>query len=267
MTQTHHNDQNKTRKSRKRYNTQLNKFRTILWLESIFEEFLLSKDELQTIIMNISCDSSNIVYKWLSRKHSATPNSVDNIAKKLPGSEFIYYFPIFQLLENKPLTNADLEKIIKPYIIPENPRIWAFPDNIENTNSFKPTPDIQEDDYETLIERGDIYGLVGILYLVRKAELKNDVFMHARYLKAAYRAFPAFCRYKHFKKRWPEFYDALEIVSGRLIMSTSLVVPVKYIIENQINAPDHITKRSLRPRDPITMRFTQLELPYIEATY
>ena len=213
-------------------------------------------------------ESTRTVSRWFKGTHAAKQKHVKEVAKFFEGSELFYELPVFRLLMNKPIRKAELTKIVAPYISKiAGLQCWVFPDPCHPENKDLPFPPCFINDTETLIERGDLYGFTAIIYLVRLAEAERNALNHMQYIQCAYRALPGLCRHPLFAKYWEEALSCLKNIHYREMTSILLVRPIDAIIEKQIFSPEHITRRLLRPRDPETHRFTELETPYELAEF
>jgi len=247
----------------------LKKLQTISWLKATFHDYKIGPETLQNNVFkkNANDDSSGIVYKWLRGEHHASKTSVDRVAKQYPGSDNFFNSPIFQLLENKRITKTKLEKIISPYLSGPPLRMWNLPFDDQNVNGLPVSLITHEIDSDTLFQRGDAYGFMAILYLVRKAELENDLGNHTYYMKEAYKAFPAFCKNRYFNHNWDDYLTALVKIQSRMNASINLLLPDFDTIKRQVLSQQLITLRALRPRDSTTNRFILLKEPFIEASF
>lgn len=239
--------------------------RTRVWLEALLRQPGVSRKDIGAALS--SGEPSGIVLRWLKGEYAAKPGSVSRLAKAFPGSDEIYRLPLFDLLQNRPLRLADLQRITSQYFVSAGPlRYWDFPCAEQVTDSGQRMRLlVLEPDSSSLFERGDINGFIGILYLLRKAEASGDAFAHFTYLCDAYRSLPGACRHVALRNRWRELLDCLELVSARVPTSTMLIQPSREIMERQIKSKTHITRRIQRPRDPKTLRFLELEVPYTVA--
>ena len=204
--------------------------------------------------------------RWLKGLQAVGPSSVAKITSVFPNSDQIYNLPVFDLLETG-ISRAKINQLIATHTISQPPMFttWQLP-AIKVGNQELPMI-IHRDDSDQLFQRGDIYGFIAILILLREAELNNDVIRHEALIKDAYRAFPGFCRDKRFKKRWEEFYASLVHIHNNMYSSARLVKPKKEVIKAQIFSKEHRTFRLLRPRSPIDGRFIEPEKPYREAGF
>tara|TARA_R110001592_G_scaffold363263_1_gene682784 strand:+ start:8203 stop:9015 length:813 start_codon:yes stop_codon:yes gene_type:complete len=244
----------------------VDRLRTQLWLDSVFMNFKITKQQLQDMLSGEE-ESSGIVHKWYEGKHTVTPTSVEKVEKLLPNSSTVYELPIFTLLRNKPLKKKQLLNLMAPYLSDSSFPMWNLPNSQNGEDSSFAMPSIFLQDSDSLFQRGDLYGFQCILFLMRMAEAKNDQLMYLHYLKDAYKALPGLCRYRYFTGRWEEFLDAMIGLQSRMPLTSMLVMPNKKIIKKQIESKQHITFRAFRPRNPKTLRFVDLQEPYYEATF
>jgi hypothetical protein len=242
--------------------------RTKIWLENIMQNHGVGRQELSKMIDTKGGESTRTVSRWHKGTHAAKQKQVNEIAKIFEGSELIYNLPVFRLLMNKPIRKAELTKIVAPYISKiAGLQCWVFPDPCHPENKGRPFPPCFINDAETLIERGDLYGFTAIIYLVRLAEAERNALDHMQYMKCAYRALPGLCRHPSFTEYWKEALNCLKLIHYRVTTSILLVRPIVEVIEKQILSQEHITRTVLRPRDPETQQFTELETPYELADF
>lgn len=248
--------------------TTVGTLQTRIWLENIFRTHRISRKEFTKKIGTGNGDPTGIVLRWLKGLHTVKESRVENLAKIFEGSDAPYKLPLFKLLRNRPLTKADLFKIMSPYMhSSKSISLWIFPEPKQPENLEFSFPHCLINDIETLIERGDIYGFTAILYWVRIAEAEKDADAHFYYMAAAYRSLPGLCRNQLFRKRWREVLDCLQSIHCRVMTSMFLLKPIPSVIEAQIFSKSHITRRILRPRDPTTHRFIELQQPFEIADF
>ena len=145
--------------------------------------------------------------------------------------------------------------------------LWDFSLYQNGNRNSQLTPLCFRDDTDSLFQRGDIYGFLGILFHVRMTESLKDTDMHLLYMTEAYRAFPGLCRYHHFKNRWKEFYKLLLDIHMRVMPTWFQLKPDLKLIKSQIFAKEHITCRRYQLRDPTTHRFIEPTTPYNLAKF
>lgn len=235
---------------------------TRLWLENILSTYRINRHELSKKILTVHGARTGIILCWLKGKYAVKERHVSLIAGIYEGSDQLYGMPVFELLRNKPISKAKLKKLMSPYLFTNGGlEWWIFPDPTHPESMGIPFAPCLIDDAEGLVERGDIWGFTAILYLVRMAEASNS-HKHLNYMKYAYQALPGLCRDRRFLKRWREVLDCLKKIHYRNLTTMQFLRPLESVIERQIYSKQHITRRLLRPRDPETWRYTELEAAY-----
>jgi hypothetical protein len=102
--------------------------RTRVWLETMFREHQLSRDDVAKLLPLGDGEPSGIVLQWLKGKHAAKRSRVARLAKILPGSDFVYNLPLFDLLRNKPVKKSKLDQWVSRYQNPDDHiPLWRFP--------------------------------------------------------------------------------------------------------------------------------------------
>jgi hypothetical protein len=256
-----------TPKSTKMLWLSLKQLRTRIWLDGLFDEYGINNIHLQEIIGG-GKESSGIVNKWLNCTHAVSPRLVEKVNSFFPQSSAVFELPVFELLRPRRIKRPKLNKLFNPYIARYgNELYWEFPQPTHKELQNRRLLPILLDDNTTLFYRGDLYGFMGILYLLRASEIEGNFCDFVYYLGQAYRAFPGFARTNYFRSYWPDLLHHLEILSYRMAGAPFVIRPRKKTIRNQINSEEHVTWRGLRPRDPGNGRFTELERPYTLATF
>jgi len=237
-------------------------------------EYLLRTERIDTKTLQRTysgeAEASNAIVNWLKGFHVMKYNSIIKLRKLYPNNDFykIYELSLFDLLKNKPMTKKQLEKLVSPYIDTSNHLdFWDFSIYQNGDKNGKLTPLSSNIDTESLFQRGDLYGFMGILYHVRMAECTKDTDKHLLYMSEAYRALPGLCRYTHFKNRWKEFYHLLLDLHMRVKTTWFLLKPNIKLIKSQIFAKKHHTFRIYRSRHPITNKWIEPEPPFILSSF
>ena len=251
----------RTRKSR----PLVSKLQTRIWLDCIMREHQLDKAQLESKLSNGS-DPKGQVYKWLRGDNCVTESKVRQIEKVLAGSNEVFNLPVFDLLQNKPITKPQLRRLISPYSDNTDDLIfWRLPEKYKGKEDGISIPIILPDNLDMLYQRGGIFSFIAILYLVRRAETEGDTYLHLEAVKHAYKSFPSLARHQDFIGHWQGILKAFQLIHLRVTTSALLVQPDIDIIKKQIESDNFITLRELRPRHPVTHRFEDNETPYREA--
>jgi hypothetical protein len=229
-------------------------------------EHQLDKAQLESKLSNGS-DPKGQVYKWFRGDNCVTESKVRQIEKVLTGSSEVFNLPLFDLLQNKPITKSQLRRLILPFSDnTDDLFFWRLPEKYKGKDDGISIPIIFSDNLDMLYQRGGIFSFIAILYLVRRAEAEGDADLHLEAVKHAYKSFPSLARHQDFIGHWQDLLKALQLIHLRVMTSTLLVQPDVDIIKQQIESENFITLRELRPRNPATHRFEDNENPYREAT-
>ena len=252
--------------------------RVRVWLEHILKSEKTNVKKLNELMFLGEGRNSRTITRWLSGNYLPSNNSLNKMFKCFPNSRGIYEHPVFTLLETN-ITKKRLKELIHRYtkltsLHPEPDKnsnclkieVWNFPSTSESRRSYRENC-FQLFDAESLFQRGDEWGFIGILILLRQAELERNSDYHLHYIKYAYKAFPAFARSSLFYKRRHDFFDELQKFNSRFYTTQISVRPRYEIIERQIHDKDFHPQSVLRPMNPRTGRYEEVDEPYIEAKF
>lgn len=241
--------------------------RTCVWLSNIFDAYSVSEVELTSALAGEK-DSTGMVSRWKRGHHAVKAKSLGNVeALGFRNTRWIAELPIFNLLDVRPLSEATLLRLVSGYLLTFNRsklRHWSFPPSITDQLAGVNTPIAMEHDADALLERDDIYGLTGILYLFRLSEARKDQELCLHYLKHAYRAIPSLRTIEASKKHWEGFYNCIYSLHIRNSLTFRVLKPKKDVLERQMMERSVPARRALRLRDCMTLRFLQDEEPFIE---
>ena len=244
--------------------------RTRVWVESVLSDNHLCRRELQSAFFGEERESTGTVLRWLKGKQTVSESTVENICKipRIRDHNLeVFQSPVFQLLD-KNLRKTELLSLINKYQIPTNiGYTWSF----TSTEKFPIDNDCRYliyaiEDSDALFQLGGVHGFMGIIMLTRLAEFNNESTKHCLFMRDAYRAFPAFCRNRYFKKRWKDFLILLLDIQNHVYTTSQIIGPNIEIIKKQIFAKHHPTIRHKWPRSPIDYRFMEPEKPYVTAS-
>lgn len=245
--------------------------RTRVWVESILRDNQVSRLALQSKLFGEERESTGTVLRWLKGQQTVTESTVKNfhkVAKIQHTNLDIFQFPVFQLLDSN-LRKSDLSSLLRRF--QQQTTLgdrWVyrhtehFPLENDSYYSFCPT-----NDSEALFQVGGVHGFLSILLLLRLAEFNNDASRHWLLMQDAYRAFPAFCRNKYFKKRWKDFLNLLIGIHHNVDTTSLTIAPDLEIIQKQIHSKHHPTMRKNWPRCPSSRRLIEPERPYVVAEF
>lgn len=236
--------------------------RTRIWLENIFYTEKIKRIKLGKVLAKDG-ESTGIVLKWLIGRHCVEEGKVFEVEETFKGSSAIYFNPIFDLLSPKRLTRSKLNSLSSVYISEyHGMKVWDFPVPQQKENCDLSFPPTFINDSEMLLERGDFYGFFGLLYRFRMAEIEKDQLKLLSCFADLYRAVPGLCRTKEFKNHLKSILFCLQQFK---LKNPFLILSIKSrygVIRQQVRSKQHITRRALRPRDPVTQHFIELEKPY-----
>jgi hypothetical protein len=123
----------------------VNKIRVLrsrVWLNHIFMKNKITLTEFNELIFYGQKKHSNTALLWLKGTHiPSSKNKVQKVHKEFSGSQFIYEFPVFALLEPE-ISRKTLKTLLDRYTSKLFPGMWAFPDTEENhpqTSNIKHT--------------------------------------------------------------------------------------------------------------------------------
>ena len=236
--------------------------RTRVWLESLFIDYGLSRYDFEEIFYDEGREETKTVIRWLIGLQTAKESTVMSL-KGLHNSNLdIFSNPVFELLE-KDIKRKTVNELLNRFVTKGElfEKTWDFSSLARWQYKYK-FDILGHEDSDLLFQVGGIQGFIGIMILLRKAELDGDSYRHYLILKDAYRAFPGFCRDKYFKKRWRDFLALLMDVQGNIFTSSLLLKPRIDIIRKQIFAKNHPTMRADWEYSTESMRFVEPEHPY-----
>ena len=208
-----------------------------------------------------------IVRDWRAGRHSAHPDSVLAVDKKLPErTSWLFFLPMVRLLTPRKWTVPYLRGLLAPYCVKNahGELTWRFPNDAQLREQGRLTYFRSWDDTTRLMERGDICGFMAILGLVRLAEAQRDMDRHYTFSKDLYRALPAIAREPWIQPRIDDLLELIEAVMRRMVWSV-LAYRVKWnVIREQILSATYEPNPLRRTVDPTTGRVAIPEDPIFE---
>ncbi len=211
---------------------------------------------------------SGIAEKWRSGQVLPTRQSAQRVERLLPGTLNVFDSPLFVLLEDRPFTTRELDKIFAPYRAPKTskyPVAWEFPNDSELRERGHWVLTMVARDTDSFVRRGDLWGFIAALWVVRYSEARGDQDFHIEACKDMYRAMPAALKEPWLAPYSDELFNLLEIVRRRSLYSLAMFDVDMDIIKRQAADPTHEPLRELRPVDPETHRFISIEDPVLKA--
>lgn len=159
-----------------------------LWLEHALWLSGLTAREFGRTYVERGRSASNLMLKWRAGTVLPSQGSATALEKQLPGTAWLFDLPLFPLLENRRVTRRELSRLIAPWHHPRrhpaDPE-WKLPPDHDGRTVYAAI------DTGSLLARGDIWGLAGIVASARIAELQNDERCHAAAIADAFRTLPS----------------------------------------------------------------------------
>lgn len=187
------------RDQRSRWNRSVEELRFKVWLSANGAN---SEEEIRNFCQRIGAaiglDIEKLPALWASGK-IAKRSTIDRTEDAFPGSSWTYFFPLWDLLIDKAWTKGKIERVVADYrheIIP-----WAFPRS-ENPEAMIA---VRKDDSDLLCDRGDIYGLMAILAVMREAEIDRDLDSYGYHFMNFVRCLPWAAKKKWLADNFGEF--------------------------------------------------------------
>ena len=158
---------------------------------------------------------SGLVYRWLRGERVPRRELVASISRDVPGLLELYEHPVFDLLADKPLKRARVERLLSKWRNPHDFPHWRFADDAERYVAGRFVSVVVRSDSGSLVERGDLDGFAVILGLVRAAEAADSTQDHITHMRNLYRALPAVMRLPHFRPHQDLLRHCVECVHLR----------------------------------------------------
>jgi len=253
---------------RRRSNTnEIMKLRHDIWADELFIDKKVSYIKLDKLLHSklLKSRRSNIAEKWFNRVHVIKPDHVEAVEELHKGSSCLYKLPLWELLEDRPIGPKRLKKLVEQWIFEGRIPMWNLPEGQYGEPHLRLKFAVE--DVESLFRRADIYGFIGILYLLRLSEAKKEGLTHFNLIGVAYRALAGLCRHPGFKKYWRVFYEAVNKLQSRVPTSLLLLEGLPDIIEAQIKASEHIYHMEDNHPPLLKYRYVEPEYPFREAGF
>lgn len=246
--------------------TPMRELKSRIWLKVLEEDSDTSDADINRVYFG-ERRTTGTINRWYSEEHIVNPQSVTILSSICPTAAAIYHLPVFDLLDTT-VSTGTIKRFQKEHTINNPDSRWAFSDKDPFTlSSHDKKRSIILEDSNGLYELGGIYGFMGIVSLLRKAELENDSARHFLYLLDAYRAFPGFCRNKYFKDYWKDFLEALTSIHWQVFSSMMLVFPKVDVIRRQIFIEEHNTGQTNKSTTTDYANTVLLEDPFEVAEF
>ena len=244
------------------------RLQTLAWLSDVLTQTGLTISGLSRELSKARGSKNyNLPKKW-KKGTNIGKETMQTISREYsPQSEQIYNLPIYELLANRPVSKTTVRKLMAPYesSIPFGPKrklfTWSFPNDDLVLKQGRLTPTISREDTESLFQRGDIYGFIGILANCREAESAGDLWRFISALRDAYRAIPSLA----FISPWEDHIDILLGCVHRIHVRSITAFHIMGVdldtVADQISSRTFESKREQRARNPKTRRFVEPKDP------
>lgn len=211
------------------------------WLSYVLLKYDLTLRELASACFKQNQNALALLYKWKSGKVIPSKGSVNLVAAELPGSNWVYDLPLFDFLSARSLTTKKVRKLVAPYVNEEGFPAWNFPGDDKTDVPFENRRPLvfTHMDSPSLLARGDLYGFIGLLSLVRERELslntRYDQFLYVSFFADMVRATSSVARLPWMRDHW----ELLKICIDSMYMKNLLLFQTLLIdwsvIERQKN--------------------------------
>lgn len=214
-----------------------------LWLDHAVWLSRLEWAQFERICIQRNRSASKLGAKWRAGTTLPTRSSALAMERVLPGTAWVFDLPLFQLLSNAPLPRSRLIALTSNF---------REPGAVIDTDWVLPHADgvARCSDSKTLLYRGDLWGLFGLVGTMRWAELEGDDYGHLESSQDAFRALPAMLRTPWAAASVPMLYELLERLRRRVPYTRDAYRVNWERIEALASRPDFSADPGGRPRDP-----------------
>lgn len=169
-----------------------------LWLDHAVWLSGLEWPQFERICIQRNRSASNLGAKWRAGTTLPNRSSATAMERVLPGSAWVFELPLFQLLSDEPLTRSRLTALTANFRQPGflDEHCWVLPQQGSEAFYY---------DSQTLLHRGDLWGMFGLVGGIRWAELDGDNYEHLQYSQDAFRALPSLLRMPWAHRAFPSF--------------------------------------------------------------
>lgn len=212
---------------------------------------------------------SKIMDKWLTGKAAMYRLSAASLNKQIEGITAFFDLPLFELLADEPISERRINSLLKQYRATKlegAPIVyWKLPNYYERLSDKTLIPVVLQFDTHGLFTYNDIYSFTALVGVVRIAEARGDADLHLSAFKDLVRSLPSVLRLPWIARHADMLFELIERLKARMFFTLIMFDIDMDIIWKQANDPNHQPVRVRRPRDPITLRFVDLEDPVLDA--
>jgi hypothetical protein len=207
--------------------------------------------------------SRSNTFKWAS---GSKPNetSVTRVEKLVPGSRQLFDLPVWEMLAASPIRHSSILAALEPYRRIDKGRAWCFPNDDELRSRGIDISTYARNDIEGLSSRGDQYGFLALVALVREAECLGEPQLHIYRSVSLVRSLPSLLA----TSPWSGFRsDIISVVRQLLDKGPMTSTHVEVYWENIIDSADKsssihpINWRGQRAGQPYVARVVDFSLP------
>jgi hypothetical protein len=199
-----------------------------LWLAHAIQKSGLDTDQFAARFVHRERSRSNLVTKWLDGR--AIPNRLSalQLEKSLPGTLGVFDLPFLPLLANRSVSMRKLRMMVSSYRAQSGIHSsWVFPDADHPRTAI-----FVEGDTSALLAREDVWGLFGIIALVREAEARGDGLSHMECCKDLYRALVPVVKIPWVRRSAPLLKSCVDAIRERVYLSSAMFDVDWSVIEN-----------------------------------
>jgi hypothetical protein len=205
-----------------------------LWLEHAVWMSGLSSKQFDREHIQRDRSASNLMIKWRSGKSAPSRASAVALERRIPNTLWLFDLPLFPLLENRPISRANLCRAIAPwrFEVPSEPGHdkdtalnaffrhprWQLPPDAGGNTIYN------EYSYESLAYRGDIFGLAGIVAIMRYREIRKNHVGHEVASEYSFRSLPSLLRLPWCAAHVRDIFDTLTILQHRVDYSAQCFI-------------------------------------------
>lgn len=235
--------------------------RGLAWLQGLLAVTNMTPHTFSETYMG-NKGESGLIYKWLRREHAISARSVKRICSLVntPYKEQLYNYPLFRLLDSRPISKAQLNALLRPYksTIRQLPLHKYAHDN--QGHGRKDSFYYGVSDYDVVLMSGDISSFMWIVALVRLADILDDDEPHLCHCANMYRAIPQIAKWPYFINNIDLLRSCIDRLCSLRFASRTLIQVDWDMIYEQVNTPiDECI-------DPVTFSAVSYPSPRVSIT-
>lgn len=252
-------DHRKKQKTTK--NRDVSLLRGLAWLQGFLAVTNMTPHTFSETYMNNE-GGSGLIYKWLRKEHAVSARSVRKICSRVNSSykDHMYNYPLFRLLDDRPISEAQLNKMLTPYRSIDRQLPLSRYAHDDPTHGRKDSFYCGVSDYDVNLFSGDISAFMWIVALVRLADIYDDDESHLCHCANMYRAVPLMAKWPYFNNQIELLRSCIDRLCSRRFASRTLIQVDWDIIYEQVDTPidewgDPVTFSTLSYPSPRVTRY------------